>query len=181
MRRSSLCGQSFQVLVAVAAVFLLGCGDGSSEPTVVPTVVPTATQAVAPTATLTVEEEVGEAYLRYWDVYSDAVFNLDENALGQVMTGPQLQRTLDEIDALRIRGRAAKIDVEHNFFVVEVDATAGTATVRDDYTNRSYEVDPETREMVGEPAAGVVIRDTFLLTREEGTWKVRDGVRQSDQ
>lgn len=173
----------FRATVAVAAIGLavsLSCGGDDNAPmeATATATVPQATETA--TATPSPEDDVSQAYLRYWAVYSDAVFNLDESVLDQVMTGPQLERTLGEIDMLRIRGRAAKIDVEHNFFVVEVDTTAGTATVRDDYVNRSYEVDAQTREMVGEPAAGLVIRDTFFLAKEEDTWKVRDGVRQSE-
>lgn len=176
--------EGFGIAVAFA-LFAVACngGDGGQNerdrsPT--PAATRTATPEASPTATPSVEEEVSEAYLRYWSVYADAVFNLDETRLAQVMSGPQLQRTRQEIENLRQRGRAAKIVVEHDFFIAELDPVAGTATVRDEYANRSYEVDAETKEMVGQAAPGTVITDTYFLVKEGGAWKVRDGIRQQD-
>jgi hypothetical protein len=111
-------------------------------------------------------------------VYAEAVFDLNESKLPEVMTGPQLDRTRREIDSLRQRGRAAKIVVEHNSFIAELDPVAGTATIHDEYTNRSYEVDAETKQAVGQAASGTVLTDTYFLVKEDGTWKVRDGIRQ---
>ena len=157
---------------------LVACnGDDDSDATPIRSATPFMSETVEPSSSPSVEDEVGEAYLRYWDVYADAVFNLDESRLEGVMTGPQLQRTLEEIASLREQGRAAKIEVEHNFFVLDVDLAAGTAAVRDEYANRSYLVDAETKELIGQPASGETIKDTFSLTREGGTWKVRDSVR----
>ncbi|MDI6857200.1 MAG: hypothetical protein QME71_02670 [Dehalococcoidia bacterium] len=171
-------------IVAAFALFAVGCngGDGGETRTESPTpaATRTATPVASPTATPSVEQEVSEAYLRYWEVYADAVFNLDETRLGEVMTGPQLQRTQQEIENLRQRGRAAKIVVEHDFFIAELDPVAGTATVRDAYANRSYEVDAQTKEMVGQAAPGTVLTDTYFLVKEGGAWKVRDGIRQQD-
>ena len=166
----------------VATGMLAACnGDdgngGSSTPT--STALPT-TNGATPATSPRVEEEVSAAYLRYWEVYADAVYNLDQTGLEEAMTGSQLQRTRDEIDGLRQRGRAAKIVVEHNFFVADLDAAAGTATIRDQYTNSSYEVDAETKEMVGGAAPGTVVSDTYFLVKEGEAWKVRDGIRQGE-
>ncbi len=176
--------RGFGIVVAFA-LFVVACnggGDGGGIRTESPTpaTTRTATPAATPTATPSIEQEVSEAYLRYWEVYADAVFNLDETRLSEVMTGPQLQRTRQEIESLRQRGRAAKIVVEHNFFIAELDPVAETATIRDEYTNKSYEVDAQTKEMVGQPAPGTVLTDTYFLLKEGGAWKVRDGIRQQD-
>jgi len=170
------------IALAVYAVLAAcsGSTDQDSEDTS-PTPRPTsATPRVTPTSSPSVEEEVSAAYLNYWDVYAAAVFNLDESRLSEVLTGPQLERTRSEIENLRQKGRAAKIVVEHNFFIAELDAVFGEATIRDEYTNRSYEVDAETKEIVGDPAPGTVVTDTYILVKEGEVWKVRDGVRQGD-
>ena len=171
--------------IVVALMLLLtacnGGDDGQSARDASPTPVTTHTTApaVSPTPTLSVEQEVSEAYLHYWEVYAEAVFNLDESRLPEVMTGPDLERAREEVEALRQRGRAAKIVVEHNFVILQLDPVAGTATVRDEYANRSYEVDGNTKEMIGKPASGAVLTDTYFLVKEGGTWKIRDGIREN--
>lgn len=183
MGKGLLRGFGIVVALALFAVACNGGGDGGQDardgsPT--PAATRTAGPQASPTPTPSIEQEVSEAYLRYWEVYADAVFNLDENRLADVTTGPNLERTRQEIERLRQRGRAAKIVVEHNFFIAELDPVAGTATVRDEYTNRSYEVDAQTKEMVGQAAPGTVLSDTYFLVKEGGAWKVRDGIRQQD-
>lgn len=167
--------------LVVATGVLAACnGDGGSDGTATPSPTsgssPIVTEATD-TASPSVEDEVEAAYLRYWDVYADAVLNLDETGLEEVMTGAQLQRTLGEIGSLRQRGRAAMILVEHDVVVAELDAAASTASIRDRYTNSSYEVDAETKEAVGDTAPGVVLTDTYSLVKEGEAWKVRDGIR----
>jgi len=186
MQKGAVLTRRFALLatVAVMGLMLAACGDGGNEGDSVRTESPTpaatrtAVPEASPTSTPSIEQEVSEAYLRYWEVYADAVFNLDESKLPEVMTGPQLDRTRREIDGLRQRGRAAKIVVEHNSFIAELDPVAGTATMHDEYTNRSYEVDAETKQIVGQAAPGTVLTDTYFLVKEDGTWKVRDGIRQ---
>jgi hypothetical protein len=166
------------VLTATAILAACGSDDGggrSSTPTLAPS--PTTT-AATPTTSPSGEGEVSAAYLHYWDVYSDAVYNLDEIHLSEVMTGTQLARTQQEIAGLRQRGRAAKIVVEHDFFVAALDVGAGSATIHDQYTNSSYEVDAQTHAMVGDPATATMLTDTYFLVKEGEAWKVRDGARQ---
>ena len=171
-------------ILAVLTLLLAACngGDGDqSTPSAssTPAATQTAMPAVSPTATPSVEQEVSKAYLQYWEIYADAVFNLDESRLAEVMMSPHLERTQREIDNLRQRGRAAKIVVEHNFVVLKLDPAAGTATIRDEYTNRSYEVDAQTKDMVGQAGSGTVLTDTYFLVKDGGTWKVRDGIREN--
>lgn len=173
--------------LGLIALVVVACNGGGGDPTARPTQAPgtatptvTAEPEVTPTPTPSVEEEVSEAYLGYWQVYADAVFDLDETRLTEAMSEQQLERTRQEIENLRQRGRAAKIVVEHDFFIVDLDPVAGTATVRDQYANRSYEVDAETKEMIGEAAPGTLVTDTYFLVKEGETWKVRDGIRQGE-
>jgi hypothetical protein len=166
-------------LMLLLASFAVDCGDDDSDGTPTASTTPATTATASGSTTPPLEDEVGTAYLNYWDVYSDAVFNLDESALEQVMMGPLLQRTLEEIANLRQQNRAAKIDVEHNFAVLDVDSAVGTAVVRDAYANRSAFVDANTKELIGQPADGEIITDTYTLRLVDGIWKVEDSVRDT--
>ncbi len=171
------------VTSALIALLLAACNGGGGEPTTPageasPTPSPAVTATAEATPTPTIEEEVSDAYLRYWEVYSEAVFDLDTSRFGEVMTGPRLERALDEVENLRGDGRAVKIVVENQPVVVRVEGDE--AIVFDEYQNDSYLIDPETKEPVGDPGAGEVIRDTVTLTRSGETWKVLDSVREVD-
>ena len=137
---------------------------------------PAATATAEATPTPSLEEAIIEAYLRYWDVYGEGLYDLDTSHLSEVMTGPRLERALDEVENLREEGRAVKIVVENHPVVVQVEGDR--AVVFDEYENQSHFIDPTTKEPVGEPGAGEVIRDTVTLTRSGQTWKVLDSVRE---
>jgi hypothetical protein len=168
----------FGFILVMGTGIVIACGGGNDS-TATPSTAPSpAPSTVSPPTTGSSDGEVGAAYLHYWDVYSGAVYNLDDTQLASVMTGSQLLRTQQEVADLRQRGRAAKIVVEHNFFVAALDDAAGTATVYDQYTNSSYEVDATTHETVAAAASATMLSDTYYLVKEGGAWKVRDGVRQ---
>ena len=132
---------------------------------------------VTPTPAPSLEEEVGAAYLHYWNVYTRAVRGLDESALATVLTGLMLERTREEITGLRERGQAVEIRVEHHFVVVEANAEAGTATVFDEYVNRSFLVDAASGERAGAEPDPTTLSDTYYLVLEDERWKVQNGVR----
>ncbi|MDO8613910.1 MAG: hypothetical protein Q7R32_13990 [Dehalococcoidia bacterium] len=163
------------------ALVLLGCSGGGGEPSPrvtegSPTPSPIATATVERTPTLSPEEAVIEAYLRYWDVYGDGLYDLDTSRLSEVMTGSRLERALDEVQNLQGEGRAVKIVVENRPIVVQLEGDR--AVVFDKYENLSHFIDPVTKEPLSEPGAGEVIRDRVTLTRIGETWKVLDSVRE---
>ena len=163
------------------ALLLAACNGGGSQPATPtgepsPMPSPAVTETAEATPTPTIEEEVSEAYLRYWDVYSEGLFDLETSRFDEVMRGPRLERAVDEIESLRQDGRAVKIVVENHPVVVKVEGDE--AVVFDEYENDSYLIDPETKEPVGDPGTGEVIRDTVTLTRSGQTWKVLDSVRE---
>lgn len=168
----------FILVMGTGIVIACGGGNDSAATPIASTTPSPAPSTVSPSTTGSSDGEVRAAYLHYWDVYSGAVYNLDDTQLASVMTGSQLLRTQQEVADLRQRGRAAKIVVEHNFFVAALDDAAGTATVYDQYTNSSYEVDATTHETVAAEASAAMLSDTYYLVKEGGVWKVRDGVRQ---
>lgn len=159
-------------LVALSA----GCRDSNEPPT------PTATVALTTTATATAmptpsfEEEVGAAYLAYWDAYAAAVLNLDPTLVEGFATGEELDGIREEIETLRSQGVALRVVVEHDFSIVE--AADGTATVFDEYVNNSFAVDPETGEPPTASGSGEVLRDAFFMERNGGRWSVVRSVRQ---
>jgi len=170
---------SFVSLAAlVALVLLAGCGgdddDAVPAPTATPTSAPTETSTPVrtPTATATasLEDEVSEAYLAYWEAYSAALLNLDASLAEGVAAGEELERIRDEIEMLRADGVALRVVVEHDFAVVQ--ASADAAVVIDEYRDRSFTVDPETKEPPTATVTGEIITDSYEFSRLDGKWVV---------
>jgi len=162
-------------------VSLAACGGGDTEPT--PTVTataaaPTSTPTIPqPTATPDPEAEVLAAYAKYWEVYTEALRNRDGSRLDEVMTGPRLERGLQEIADLHAQGRAVQLVVESHPVVLEV--RENLALVSDEYENNSYYIDPVTKLPVGAtPVGSETLRDQTTLQRVGDVWKVSDGVRE---
>ncbi len=167
----------FGAALAVAVIGVAGC-DGDREPSETPEASPSKASTVEPSATLSPEDAVIKAYLRYWEVYSEALYELDETRLTEVMTGPRLDRALTEIQTLRGERRAVDINVENNPVLIALGAER--AVVFDEYENRSNFIEPDTKEPLTQPGGAELIRDRVTLTRVEETWKVFDSVREAD-
>ena len=186
------------LLAALAAAALSGRGPAREAPAArPPAVAPAAAAAVAPAAPapappaagtpepaptpaptpLTARAEVLAAYHAYWELYAEALRELDPGRLGEVAAGPHLERARAEIEELRAGGTAARIEVEHGVLAVEVDEEAGRASVLDAYLNRSRLLDAESGEPVGRAPRAVRVTDSYLLVREGERWKVWDGFR----
>lgn len=172
------------VALATLVLTLSGCdggggggrADGQASPTPAATATAAPTQTPAASASPSAEEEVITAYLHYWEVYADAVYNLDTSRLAEVMTGPRLERGMNEVQDLRDQGRAVDIVVENDPVVVQIQGDR--AVVHDEYENRSYFIDPTTKEPLSSPEGSQTIRDTVTLTKVDRTWKVIDTVRE---
>lgn len=164
------------LLAALAAA----CGGDDSEPT------PTATAAAdlsptttsqQPTSTPDPEAEVITAYLRYWELYAEAVLNLDHSVLIPVASEEELQQVQAEIETLRADGVALRVVIEHRPTVI--DLTDTTATVFDEMTNDSFYVDPETHDPPEGEGSGETLVDTFFLEKVDGRWIVIRSIRQN--
>ncbi len=158
----------------------------ATPPTGQPTLPPTASAASAvPTtagtpgglrvATSPLELEIEAAYLRYWEIRSEALFNLDPTRLPEVMAGAELERTRAEIVGLRDQGRAAKIVVEHRIAFLRVSDSR--AELYDEYFNKSYLVDTQTKQPVQPPGSGGIAKISYQLEKGDGVWRVVDGMR----
>lgn len=164
-------------LALLSAAAVMACsGDDDSDNT--PTASPPQSTTTSPAATPSIEDEVIAGYLKYWEVYSEALFNLDASRLSNVMDGPRLERAIGEISDLEQQGKAVEIDVDNQPAVVEVEGD--TAVVLDNYENRSRFIDPQTKEPLSSPGDAEVIRDTVTLMLLDGVWKVFDTVREAE-
>ncbi len=175
-RRVAL-GITGSLLVAALAA---ACGGDDADPT------PTATAAADPSSTPTSQQrtstpdpgaEVITAYLRYWELYAEAVLNLDRSVLIGVASEEELQQVQEEIETLRADGVALRVVIEHRPTVIELTDT--TATVFDEMTNNSFYVDPETHEPPEGEGSGETLVDTFFLEKVDGQWIVIRSIRQN--
>ncbi len=165
------------LLAAVAAA----CGGDDADPTPTPNATaadsspaPTSPQ---PTSTPDPEAEVIRAYLRYWELYAEAVLNLDHSVLIGAASEEELQQVQEEIETLRADGVALRILIEHRPTVIELTGT--TATVFDEMTNNSFYVDPDTHEPPEGEGSGETLVDTFFLEKVDGQWMVIRSIRQN--
>lgn len=125
-----------------------------------------------------VEGQVEAAYLRSWDVYAEAVYNLqlDEEALAEVYGDPLLSVRSDEIGGRVTDQRASLVEIDHDYRI-EMTGT-DTAAVIDTYQNHQVLVDPSTKQPI-EPDPDRQLIDAFTLRLVDGRWVVFDQKRLS--
>lgn len=170
-------------VIALVGLVMVACNRGSSGQSTA-TATPSVTQNPTPvspgpttTTTPSVEEDIAAAYRRYWEIYAEALFELEEGKLAEVMTGPRLERGLEEIKSLRADRQAVRSVLDLDPAVVSI--RENEATVIDEYENGSYLIDPVTKEPIAGHGSPVLIREAFTLVHVEGVWKVFDSVRQA--
>jgi len=131
-----------------------------------------------------IEDEIAASYLHYWDVTTDAFWNLDPSNLDEVATGEELAQLGSDIERLRGEGRAIKTEVQHDFSVVQFDGVE--AQVFDRYRDFSTYVDPNTKQsLAGESrpssAENAPLNSIlYHLRKDGGKWKVADGERYAN-
>ncbi len=138
----------------------------------------TTTVPERPTSTTTtafdpasIEGQVEAAYLKSWDVYADAVYNLelDEQALSEVYAEEHLATKVAEIERRIDQGEAAYVDVEHDYTIQLTDDS--TAIVIDRYQNHQVLIDPVTKDPV-EPDPDELVSDVITLKLASSKWRV---------
>jgi len=168
------------LVISLSAVLPLGAcgGDDAASDTPTPTASPpaTATGTAPATPMVSIEDEVIDAYLAYWDRYAAAVLDLNANLVADLAGPEELARVQGEVEALRAQGVALRVVIEHNPIVVESSNT--TAVVYDEMTNNSFYVDPVTKEPPEAEGTGEMLKDTFFLEKVDGQWTVIRSVRQ---
>lgn len=152
----------------------------TTEPTSPSSTTTTSTAPERPSSTTTtaydpaaVEGQVEAAYLKSWDVYADAVYNLvlDEAALSEVYADPLLGVVRNELSSRITDGRAAYVLVDHDY---EIQMTGtDTAAVIDTYLNHQVLIDPVSKQPTeADPNERII--DAFTLRRTDGHWVVLD-------
>ena len=121
-------------------------------------------------------QEVTAAYEHYWQVYSDAMYRLDASQVSQVASGEELKEIQDEVNSFRQRNKAVHVLVEHHYFVFDITATQ--AKVYDEVHNKSFLIDPVTKQPPSGPDQTDIEKDTFFFSKADGIWKVTDSTRQ---
>lgn len=174
--------------VVVATVgALLGSGacgdDGEAAPsttersTTTTEATTTSTAPPRPTSTTTtmfdpasVEGQVEAAYLRSWEVYAAAVYDLelDEEALAEVFTGEALDLRINEVERRIREDRASLVELEHDYMIA---VSGNTANVVDHFINHQVLIDPVTKKPK-EPDPNERLLVNFKLDRVDGSWLV---------
>jgi hypothetical protein len=175
-------GASVRALVVGAALLAACSNDG--DPDAAPTTTgeraatTTTTAPERPTSTTTtafdpasVEGQVEAAYLRSWDVYAEAVYNLelDDAALTEVYAERYLDTVRSEIESRIQDGRAALVRVEHEYSIELQDPA--TAVVIDRYRNHQVLIDPDTKAAI-EPDPDEDVVDVVTLRLIGNRWRV---------
>jgi hypothetical protein len=151
------------LLLLVVALCAVACSDGEPDGPSASLTTPPSTEAP------TVEDEVEAAYLRSWEVYAEAMLELDPGGLDRAFAKKALELRIGEVAALKARGTPARMEVDHQ--IAEVWLRESAAYVTDNYTNHSVLLDPRTKEPT-EPDPNTSESRTYTLERIEGTWRV---------
>jgi hypothetical protein len=151
------------VLVLVVALCAVACSDGEPDGPSASLTTPPSTEAP------TVEDEVEAAYLRSWEVYAEAVLELDPSGLEESYAGTALQVERDEVARLKGANTPVRVRVDHDYSIAMTGDDK--AIVTDAYVNHSVLLDPSTRTP-SEPDPNKQVTDLFAMTRIGGKWKV---------
>jgi hypothetical protein len=151
---------------------------GRSTPTAPALLTSTATSLLSPTPRPTVEpllaQEIGRAYVAFWNIRSQALLDLDDAHIADVMDGGYLANIQELIGQLRSERRAIKTQVSLNYTVL--DGSSDRATVFDHFQDNSVYVEIGTEDPLTQPAAGE-LSVLYQMHRISTSWKVVDSVR----
>jgi len=139
-------------------------------------VTPTSIPTVQPTPTLSPRQQVMQAYHHYWRDYRQALYTLTTSRMSRAAAGNELQRVESEVAGFKKRGYAVRVRVTHHALIVSI--TADTATVYDEVLNRSYAVDPVTKQPGQGSSRADREKNVYSLQKFHGVWKVTKVLRQ---
>ena len=158
-------GVLLTVLVAGLLVGFLALGndDPSAGTTATTPPVTTSTTPTDPQA------QVEQAYLDAWDVWADALLQLDASRLPEAFTGRALELIAGQVEEQSQSNEPVRIRAEHNYTITILDAQ--TASVDDRYINHNVRLDPDTLEPIEEDPNRREHR-SFTLKLVDGIWKI---------
>jgi hypothetical protein len=158
--------------VTLATLLLAGCGGDaeSTPPSTTVSVAPSTTAAPSTTSTTpSAKAELLAAYKRSWEVYADALRQLDASKLATTFAGNALKAAQDEVATQKARSQPVQISVDHRPRVLRITASEGL--IEDNYRNHSVVLDPSTGAPA-EPDPNEMVYQRQTLKRLSGTWKV---------
>jgi hypothetical protein len=151
-----------------------GAAPATAQSTV--SAAPTSVPTVAPTPTLSPRQQVVQAYDRYWQNYSQALYTLNTSRMTRVATGNELHRVEAEVAGFKKRGYAVRVRVTHHALIVSI--TGDKAAVYDQVLNDSYAVDPVTKKPGQGSSQADREKNIYSLQKIHGVWKVTKVLRQ---
>lgn len=158
-------GVLLAVLAAGLLVGFLTIGDNEGSSGTTPTTPP-----VSPSGTPTdARAQVEQAYLDAWDVWADALLQLDPSRLPEAFTGRALELITGQVEEQSQKNEPVRIRAEHNYNITLIDSE--TASVDDRYINHNVRLDPDTLEPIEEDPNRREHR-SFTLKLVGGTWKI---------
>lgn len=131
---------------------------------------------VRPSPTPTPRRALMQAYHRYWQSYSQALYTLDTSHMSGVAVGAELRRVQAEVAGFRQRNRAVHVRATHSALIVSVKGDS--AIVYDEIHNRSFTIDPVTKQPPQGSNQVDIEKDIYYFKRISGTWKVTKSLRE---
>ena len=156
----------------VAACGACGGGDDDSSPST--TRRPDSSASTATPMTRSVESEVEEAYLAYWDmtVRLQQAPDPDDPEIRQRAVGRAADEIIDGLTTLRAQNRVVRFGSQYAHEVTSVEFDGSDALVRDCFIDDAMTIDVPTGERVsGGLASGVFVAS---LRGVEGDWRVSE-------
>lgn len=147
---------------------------GTPQATISPT--PTSVATVSPTPVLTPRQQVIQAYHRYWRAYGQTLYTLNTSPMDGVAAGSELTQVQSQVASLRQQRRAVHVVVSHHALIVSVKGN--NATVYDEIRNRSFTINPVTKQPPHGSNQADLEKDIYFLQKIHGRWKVVKSLRQ---
>jgi hypothetical protein len=113
--------------------------------------------------------QVEQAYLDAWDVWANALLQLDVSQLPETFTGRALELISSQVEEQSQANEPVRIRAEHNYTITVLDEQ--TASVDDRYINHNVRLDPDTLEPIEDDPNRREHR-SFTLKLVDGTWKI---------
>ena len=136
---------------------------------------PTSVPTVQPTPTLSPRQQVMQAYHHYWRDYRQALYTLISSQMSNVATSDELRQVEAQVVSLRRDNRAVRTRVTHHALVVSI--RGDKATVYDEILNRSFTIDPVTKQPPQGSNRADLEKDIYFFQRVQGKWKVVKSVQ----
>jgi hypothetical protein len=172
--------------VVAASALLAGCAHSRTQARATGIATSATTSTAAPMATvatttpgteppsttstsLTLTQQVEQAYLHHWEVYAQALRTLDPSHLADVFAGDALRSTEKEVADLKASHTPEDASVEHHYSIVFHSRTQ--AVVVDNYRNHFRLLDERSGQPI-EPDPNTLKHFNFTMELRNGTWLV---------